>query len=195
MSPITHFLAGWVCFEPSLRNNRDRAIVCLAGIIPDIDGIGIVVDFITRLLGLPETNFYQSWHRLYGHGIAAALFFTLLASAIGIDKIRVAITTFLNIHLHFLCDLIGSRGSTPEDLWGLYYLGPFNTSHEIVWHGQWQLVGWQNTTISIILMIIILERASRKGYSPLGLISKRADNVFIAVLRKWRYQLFNQQIK
>lgn len=94
MSPISHFLAGWVCFEPCLQNNRDRALVCIAGVIPDIDGIGIVIDFTTRLLGLPETNFYQSWHRLYGHGIAAAIFFTLVITSLGIDKLRVAITTF-----------------------------------------------------------------------------------------------------
>lgn len=189
MSPITHFLAGWAIFEPSLTNNRDKAIVCLAGVIPDLDGLGIVIDFITRLLGLPETNFYHSWHRLYGHGIVAAIFFTLLASSIGINKITVAIATFLNVHLHFFCDLIGSRGSTPEDLWGLYYLGPFNTHYEIVWTGQWQLVSWQNTVITIILMVITLERACRKGYSPVGLISKKADAIFINVLRKWKTQL------
>ncbi|UYZ84245.1 metal-dependent hydrolase [Entomomonas sp. E2T0] len=195
MSPITHFLVGWACFEPSLKNNRDKAIVCLAGLVPDLDGIGIVIDFITRLTGLPETNFYQSWHRLYGHGIAAAIFFTLLASAIGIDKIRVAIFTFLNVHLHFLCDLVGSRGSTVDDLWGLYYLGPFDTNYQIIWQNQWQLVSWQNTTITIIAMLITLERASRKGYSLISLISKGTDKIVIEVLRKWRYQLFNQKFE
>lgn len=192
MSPITHFLVGWACFEPSLKNPRDKALVCLAGIAPDLDGLGIIIDFITRLMGLPETNFYQSWHRLYGHGIAAAIFLTLLASAIGINKIRVAITTFLNVHLHFLCDLIGSRGSTTEDLRGLYYLGPFNTNYEIIWQQQWQLVSWQNTTITAIAMLITLERATRTNLSPIGLISPKADKVFIEVLRKWKKQLLRQ---
>lgn len=90
--------------------------MCLAGIIPDLDGIGIIVDFITCTFGLPETVFYQSWHRVSGHGIAAALLFTVFAVATSIDKIRTIIASFLNIHLHFFCDFIGSRGITVDDL-------------------------------------------------------------------------------
>lgn len=186
MSPITHFLAGWVGFESSLRNPRDRAIVCLAGLAPDLDGAGIVIDLFNKLAGLPESNFYQDWHRLYGHGITAAIVIALIAAALAHDRLRVGIAAFFCVHLHFLCDLLGSRGSTPDDLWGLYYLGPWNVTQEMVWQGQWQLVGWQNTLISIMLMLILLERASRKGYSPVGCLSPRADKRFIEVLRGWR---------
>jgi hypothetical protein len=189
MSPITHFMVGWTCFGSVLGNRRDRAIVCLAGLAPDLDGVGILIDLFNQLAGLPETRFYQDWHRLYGHGITAAVAFTLLAASFAHDRGRVAIAAFLNIHLHFLCDILGSRGSTPEDLWGLYYLGPWDVTQEIVWQGQWQLVGWQNTLISIVLMGILLERACRQGYSPLGLVSQRADQVFIDVLRRWRRRL------
>ncbi|MDR1889247.1 MAG: metal-dependent hydrolase [Zoogloeaceae bacterium] len=186
MSPITHFMAGWVGFEAILRNRRDRAIVCLAGLAPDLDGAGILIDLFNQLAGWPETNFYQAWHRLYGHGITAALVFALIAALLAHDRLRVAAAAFINVHLHFLCDLLGSRGSTPDDLWGLYYLGPWNAHTEIVWRGQWELVSWQNMLISIVLMGILLERASRKGYSPLGLVSQRADRGFVDVLRRWR---------
>ena len=186
MSPITHFLAGWVGFESCLRSQRDRAIVCLAGLAPDLDGAGIVIDLFNKLAGLPESNFYQDWHRLYGHGITAAIALTLLAAAIGHDRLRVAIAAFFCVHLHFLCDLLGSRGSTPDDLWGLYYLGPWNVTQEMVWRGQWQLVSWQNLLITATLLLILLERASRKAYSPVGCISQRADTVFIAILQQWR---------
>ncbi|MDR2261059.1 MAG: metal-dependent hydrolase [Azoarcus sp.] len=186
MSPVTHFLAGWAGFEGWLHNRRDRAIVCLTGLAPDIDGIGIAADLFSRLNGGPETNYYQAWHRLYGHGITAALVFTLCAALLGRERARVAIAAFLNIHLHLLCDLLGSRGGDPDDLWGIHYLGPWNTGAEIVWRGQWELVSWQNMLISIALMGIVLARACRKGYSPLGLVSPRADRVFIGVLRKWR---------
>lgn len=189
MSPITHFLATWVGFESCLRTSRDRALVCAAGLAPDLDGLGIVVDFTTRLLGLPETDFYQSTHRLYGHGITAALVFAALVAALGCDRLRVGLLAFVAVHLHFLCDLIGSRGSEPEDLWGLYYLGPWNVQDEIVWPGQWPLVGWQNFLITAILMALLLERASRKGYSPIGLVSRRADQALIAVLQGWRQAL------
>ncbi|GHT97184.1 hypothetical protein AGMMS49545_23740 [Betaproteobacteria bacterium] len=192
MSPITHFLAGWVGFESSLRNQRDRAIVCLAGLAPDLDGAGIVIDLFNKLASLPETSFYQDWHRLYGHGITAAIVFSLFAAAFGHDRLRVAIAAFFCVHLHFLCDLLGSRGSTPDDLWGLYYLAPWDVTQEIVWQGQWQLISWQNTLISVTLMLILLERASRKGYSPVGCLSPRADHRFIAVLRQWRYAVMKR---
>ncbi|GHU25576.1 hypothetical protein FACS189497_13420 [Betaproteobacteria bacterium] len=189
MSPVTHFLVGWVGFESCLRHQRDRTLVCLAGLAPDLDGAGIVIDLFNQLAGLAETGFYQDWHRLYGHGISAAIVLTLLAAAVAHDRLRVAAAAFINVHLHFLCDLLGSRGSTVDDLWGLYYFGPWNVADEIVWRGQWQLVSWQNTLISVVLMFILLERASRKGYSPLGCVSPRADQVFITVLRRWRQAL------
>jgi hypothetical protein len=189
MSPITHFLAGWVGFESGLRGRRDRLIVCLAGLAPDLDGVGIIIDFINRLAGWAETDFYQAWHRLYGHGISAALVVAGLAAVLGHERWRVALFSFLNVHLHFLCDVLGSRGSTPDDLWGLYYWGPWDATHEIFWRGQWQLVGWQNMLISVVLMVVLLERASRKGYSPVVFISQRADREFVDVLRRWRRAL------
>jgi hypothetical protein len=189
MSPITHFLVGWVGFEPFLRCQRDRALVCLVGLAPDLDGAGILIDLFNKFAGGPTSNFYQEWHRLYGHGITAALLFALIAALLAHDRLRVSLAAFVNAHLHFLCDLAGSRGSTVDDLWGLYYLSPWDTTYEIVWRGQWELVSWQNMLISVALMAVLLERASRKGYSPVGLISPRADRVFVDVLRQWRHAL------
>ena len=78
MSPITHFLVGWSALERTQTVHRDRALVAWIGLAPDLDGVGIVVDFFTRLLGMPETNYYQELHRVYGHGLPAALLFTLI---------------------------------------------------------------------------------------------------------------------
>ena len=83
MSPITHFLVGWTALEFYQVSRRDKALVALAGIAPDLDGLGIVVDFATRTLGLPETDYYQTFHRVYGHGLAAALLIAAVAAALG----------------------------------------------------------------------------------------------------------------
>ena len=48
------------------------------------------------------------------------------------------------------------------------------------------LVGWQNMAISAALLAIMMVRASAVGYSPLGLLSQRADAAFVATLREWR---------
>ena len=73
-----------------------------------------------------------------------------------------------------------------EDIWGVFYLAPFYPGFELSWHSQWPLIGWQNMLISAVLLAIIMMRASRVGYSPLGLASTRADHAFVATLRSWR---------
>jgi len=49
MSPITHFLMGWAVANsaPSL-DKRERALVTWASVVPDVDGLGIVADWVTR---------------------------------------------------------------------------------------------------------------------------------------------------
>ena len=48
MSPVTHFLASWVFASLPHLERRDLALVAFAGIAPDIDGIGIVPELLTR---------------------------------------------------------------------------------------------------------------------------------------------------
>ena len=51
MRPITHLLMGWAVANsaPSL-DKPERAMVTWAGVVPDIDGLGIVADWLTRLV-------------------------------------------------------------------------------------------------------------------------------------------------
>ena len=48
MSPVTHFLTGWVLANAVDLNRRDRAIVTIAAVAPDVDGLGIVAEILTR---------------------------------------------------------------------------------------------------------------------------------------------------
>ena len=150
MSPITHFLVSWVALEQLQASRRDKALVVLAGIAPDLDGLGIVVDFATKTLGLVETDYYQSFHRMYGHGLPAALVIAAVVSMLGIRRYWVAFWAFVSVHLHFLCDLLGSRGTTAEDIWGIYYFAPLTTKYELSWATQWPLVGWQNMVLTAV---------------------------------------------
>ena len=41
MNPVTHLLVGWTVANASgLEKRRDRFLVSVAGIIPDLDGLG-----------------------------------------------------------------------------------------------------------------------------------------------------------
>ena len=184
MSPITHFLVGWTTLERAQSTDRDRALVALAGLAPDLDGLGILIDFATRTFGMPETNFYQEFHRVYGHGLAAALVIAGVVAMLAHSRARAALCAFVAVHLHFICDLLGSRGNGPEDLWGIAYLSPFSSAWAVEWGGQWPLVGWQNLLVTAVLIAWVLARALRTGYTPLRLASARADAALVAVLRK-----------
>lgn len=186
MNVVTHLLASWAIAAGTQRTRRDRALVTWAGVAPDLDGIGIVVDFATRTLGFPGTDFYRDYHRLYGHGLPAAAAFTGAAAAAANDRVRVALYSFATVHLHLLFDVLGSRGTMPEDLWSIHYLSPLSQAWTFTWSGQWPLVSWQNTAITVLLVLLALFLAVRRGVSPAELFHKASDERVVAALRaRW----------
>src|SRR2546421_7942338 len=50
MNPVTHFLAGWLLANAAPLECKERALVTLAGVIPDLDGLGIVAEVLTKEL-------------------------------------------------------------------------------------------------------------------------------------------------
>jgi len=183
MNPVTHFLVGWTALEKAQRANRDKALVVLAGLAPDLDGLGIIVDFTTRTLGLAETNYYQEFHHVYGHGLPAALVISAVVAGLAASRARAALCAFVAVHLHFFCDLLGSRGKGAEDIWGIAYFSPLADKPVFEWSGQWELIGWQNTLITVVLLIWTVARGISAGYTPLRLASKKADEQVVAALR------------
>ena len=99
-------------------------------------------------------------------------------------RVSVALLAFASFHLHLVMDIVGSRGSNPVDIWAIPYLAPVSDSLVLQWSGQWPLTGWQNTTITILLMLLMLVLAVRRGESVLALFSRRADHGFVAALRR-----------
>lgn len=184
MSPITHFLVGWTALERAQPSDRDKALVVLAGLAPDLDGLGIIVDFATRTLGLTETNYYQEFHRVYGHGLPAALVIAVVVACFAAGRWRAAVGAFIAVHLHFVCDILGSRGKGAEDIWGIAYLSPFADKPVFEWGGQWELISWQNTLVTVVLLAWTFARGVRLGYTPLRLASKGADAQVVGALRK-----------
>ena len=100
------------------------------------------------------------------------------------SPVRSALCGFAAVHLHFNCDLLGSLGNEPDDLWGISYLSPFSSALAVEWSGQWPLVGGQNMPVTAMLIAWLPARALRTGYTPLRLASARADATLVAVLRK-----------
>jgi inner membrane protein len=212
MSPITHFFAGWLLAsvsptgKPTTLTRREKALVVAAAVAPDLDGIGIVPELLTRNTSHPLLWFSQYHHSL--HTLAFALACTLAAFLIAgpladfsfrpstFDPLTpgrlpphptpshpwlTALLVFISFHLHLLCDLIGARG--PDgDQWPIPYLKPFSDSITLTWHGQWALNGWQNFVITGLLLLATFWIAWRYGSSPVELVSERENRKFVVAL-------------
>ena len=189
MNPETHLLASWVIGAKATDNARDCRLVALAGILPDADGLGLILDWGNRVFGGRHTFFYQHYHHYLLHGIFGAVLISALVTCFAQRKWRVALLALLVFHLHLLCDLVGSRGPDPVDLWPLFYLGPFAKDPMWIWHGQWPLDAWPNRLLTVGLFVWSLWLAVERGYSFVGVFSRRLDRVFVEVLRKWHASL------
>lgn len=191
MSPITHFIGSWLVAAVATEDPRDRRLVTLAGIIPDADGLGLVVDVAKALVSGREVTYanYQHYHHLLLHGWPGALVVAVVLAGFARSRVRVGLLCLLTFHLHLLCDLLGSRGPQPTDLWPICYSEPLFRHPIWFWKQQWKLDGWQSQTVFGVVFATSLWLAVRRGYSFVGVINQRMDATFVAVLRKWRDQL------
>jgi inner membrane protein len=182
MSPLTHLLASWIVAAKTTDNLRDRRLVTLAGIAPDVDGLGLIADITVG------THYYPQYHHWLTHGLAGALVFSTLLAVFGQRRWRVFALSTLTFHLHLLCDLIGSRGPDKTDVWPILYFGPISQHPMWSWKYQWRLDGWQNMVITLALLAWSFLLAIKIGDSFVGVFNRRADRIFVATLQKWRGQ-------
>lgn len=190
MSPVTHLLASWVVAAKTTNHPRDCRLVTLAGIAPDLDGLGLLVDMARNAFtGSERFPLYQHYHHYLLHGITGGLLIAVLLAAFARRRWRVLLLALVVFHLHLLCDFVGSRGPSPDDLWPIFYLGPFDKDPMWMWKGQWRLDGWQNQVISVGLFAWAMVLAVRSGNSVVGVFNRRFDAHFVRVLREWTGKL------
>ena len=181
MSPVTHLLTGWVFANCERLDRRDRALVTLACVAPDIDGLGIVPELLTRNSHHPLLWFSGYHHSL--HSLAFALVIAAVSVTLAHQRWKTGLLAFVSFHLHLVEDIAGSRG--PDgDQWPIPYLKPFSSAWNLSWHGQWPLNAWPNVAITVALLITTLWLAWLRGFSLLEMISEKGDAMFVAALRQ-----------
>lgn len=184
MSPATHLLAGWGIAALFGQSRRERIAIAAVVVLPDLDGLGIIVDALNhRCRGL-ETNWFHEYHHMVLHGALGAVSAGILAYALGSTKWSSLILVQLSFHLHLLLDIVGSRGPAEGDIWSIYYLSPFSTAHSISWRRQWPLNAWPNLLLTAGLLAQTVYLAVTRGISPVSIFSEHADAAVIRTLRK-----------
>jgi hypothetical protein len=179
-------LLSWVLAERALKDDRDVALVAVAGIAPDLDSLGVVVDLVNGWLGRTPTDYYAALHHWLLHGAIGALAVAALLASRAREKTRVFFGAIITFHLHVLCDVVGSRGpDASEGIWPVYYLGPItNTAGVLVWRDQWLLNGWQNISLTVALLVWAFYVAWRWNRSLFLPWASKVHDGFVGALRR-----------
>ena len=179
MSPVTHGLLSWLIADALPTDRRGRLAVTLAGLAPDLDGFGYPFEAVWG----DKLPWFSPYHHQLCHNGLAAFVFAFLAWLWCRRDWRVGVAALATAHLHLLCDLIGARGPDGYD-WPIPYFQPFG-SGELSWSGQWALNAWPNVVITLVALMWVTWLATRRGRSPVELLSLRADAVVVGRLRRW----------
>ena len=181
MNPVTHLLVGWTVANTTTLTPRERALVAIAGIVPDVDGFGMVTDLLTRNSEHP-LELWGKFHHVLAHNLGFGLGVGVAAFALSRRRWVTASLALLSFHLHLAGDLVGARG--PDgDQWPIPYLSPYSQDWQLTWTGQWALNAWPNFVITGALLLLAFYLAWRRAFSPLELVSSRADRAFVKTLR------------
>jgi len=181
MHPVTHLLVSWTVAESVEFGPRDRALVTAAGVLPDIDGLGLLAEIATSRSAQP-LYWWSAYHHVLCHNVGFALLVVVAVATLSVRRTVVTCLALLAFHMHLLGDLVGSRGPDGHQ-WPIPYLLPFSGRWQLTWDGQWELNAWPNVLLSIALLSLTLYSAWSRGYSPVEMVSKRADAAFVSTLR------------
>ena len=182
MSPVTHFLASWVIASFPRLKRRDVALVTFAGVAPDVDGFGFLPELLTRNSAHP-IDWFTRYHHVLAHNLPFAILVAVVAFAIARRRWLTAGLAFLAVHLHFLMDILGSRGPDGYN-WSIPYLEPFSSQVQFAWSGQWALNSWPNMVITLGLLALVGLRSIQTGRSPVEIFSTAADKGVVTALRQ-----------
>jgi inner membrane protein len=172
VNPLVHAELGWLAAQ-RLRARKDRVLVTLAGVAPDLDGLSL----------LAGQEAYARWHHVVAHGLPAALLLCGLLAWRAEDKRGTFLLGLVTFHLHLACDLAGSGDfALGGSGWPVLYLWPLSRA-ELSWSGQWDLVSWQNTLIGLGATLACLLTALRWNRTAVELFSTSADAAVVRAVR------------
>jgi inner membrane protein len=181
MNPATHFLAGWLIANVDHLERKDRALVTLAAVIPDVDGLGIFTGIASQKQGA-AIDLYMQYHHVVAHNVFFSLILTAFVYIISKKKVLTAFLVLLSFHIHLLGDLLSGRGPDGT-IWTISYLYPVLKDVQFFWNGQWELNAWPNVVITAVALLLTLYLAWRRGFSPVSIFSVKSDRVVVDTLR------------
>jgi membrane-bound metal-dependent hydrolase YbcI (DUF457 family) len=136
---FTHIGLSWIVAAAGRRAPRGRWLIVGAGVLPDLDGIGI----------LWGHHAYDALHRAAGHGLLFIVLWLLLTASVADRRWSTAALAALSFHLHLLLDIVGTGGLPIRYFW------PFS---DVGWTyaRRWTLASWQNAVVMSLTLLGVL---------------------------------------
>ena len=185
MTPPQHFIISWVVANGISLNRRARLAITLAGILPDVDGLGYLIDRANLRFDI-YSHYYVEYHHLIAHNLFAGLLIAGVGAYFCQPKLMVFLLSLLTFHLHLLADLAGSMGGDGYQ-WPIYYLYPVLPDFTLTWSGQWELSSWKNSAIGISFFITALIMARYKRVTFFEIFSTKLEKKVAEVARQRRF--------
>lgn len=170
---ISYLMPGQGRFE-----RRDRILVTLAGIAPDVDA--------PILLAFGKDAFIQYHHDFTHHLLGAAL---AAAAAWFLGRKRAAVAALAAAAWcgHLLLDMIGAGERELEAPFAYAYplplLWPFSDRPFDPFSFSWTLASWQNAVVMAAAILLMARLAVVEGRTVLEVFSLRLDAAVVKTLR------------
>lgn len=185
MQGPAHLVLSWYAARAAgLDCVRDRRIVALAGIAPDIDVIAYPIGYVWLGFDL-DRAYAEVWevvHHRYTHGIGFAAFTVLIAWLLAagggtrVGRLRVAMLAGAISLVHVFCDLVAAGPG-----WPVYPLWPLSDlAWAVPW--SWNVSDAPNVVITVACLISVLVHARMVGISPIETFSSALDRRVVAIL-------------
>lgn len=166
MSPIIHGMMAWIIATLLLKDLRDRRLVIIAGVIPDIDAILLLVN----------VDLFFKYHHTIGHSFVFAIPLVICFSLVAKDRVRVLVGGLVVFSLHIIADYFGSN-------WPISILYPISdysitSAGYISYHMMYGVIDPIAAGVVLLIVFILIVKLER---SPLEFISGPNDRRLVGL--------------
>ena len=177
MSPLTHWQVGALLANVRDYNLRERRLIMLAALAPDVDGVFIFFMSPDKNgLCLGQGPWFEALHHTFGHSV-----FYCLAVALGLAlynrgrRLELFLVCLFSSSLQLVLDIVTNDSTWEHPLfWPLAYR--FRVGDYIHWsYLNTFLASWMQYSLMAIIFAGIVVLYLKKGRTFLELISVRLD--------------------
>jgi hypothetical protein len=192
MQGPSHLITSWFVAEAcGLKSPRERRIVALSGLAPDIDSLAYVgaIVYFGFDKDLAFEHVWEVIHHRYTHGLGfivltgivafmiAALSKNDVAAGLSRRAVKVALLSMVVSAIHVFFDLVAG-GAT----WPVFPLWPLS---DFAWalDWSWTLADWPNSAILFACLAGMMMWARVAGRSPMESVNYGFERWFVAIIK------------